>query len=108
VSEPKSMRTSNGLTVPVGYGGAGNVRLKGELRGGAKSNRVERPARDRRHVNAEDAKPGQVVRGAKGNTYEVLDVTDRGTGYVEVLVLSKSTGKVRTWVRNAKFGLELA
>jgi hypothetical protein len=104
----KSMRTSNGLTVPVGYGGDGTTRLKGELRGGAKSNRVERPARDRRHVNAEDAKTGMVVRGGKGGAYEVLTVTDRGTGYVEVVVVSKSTQAVRTWVRNAKFGLELA
>lgn len=102
------MKTTNGLNVPEGYGGTGNARLKGELRGGSKSNHRVRPARERRHVNAGMVKPGTIVAGARGGSYEVLSVTERSAQYVELLVLSKSTGAVRTWVRNKKFGLELA
>lgn len=103
-----TMRTKNGLTVPVGYGGDGSVKLKGASRPARKPQRSVAP-RDRRTLPAGQVPEGALLRGQKTHdAYKLLLTEDVGDGKLILHVINTRTDEVRRWPRTADFRVELA
>lgn len=107
----ETMRTTNGLTVPVGYGGNSKSTAT-ETFGGKPIKSVARAQRGSprgRTFPAGQVTVGTMLRGQRTfDTYEVLHVTDAENGSVTLTVLNCRTTEVRHWTRKVDFRVELA
>jgi hypothetical protein len=117
-----TMRTSNGLNVPVGWGGkaqpvakrkapAKPLRPQAETKGRyvvPSSGSGWHKPHQRRHLTAKAIVPGtHRVVGGKGNAYDVLARKVRDDGMIVLTVKSYASGNERTWIRRPDFHCEV-
>lgn len=101
-----TMRTTNGLTVPVGYGGDGRVVLKGAQRPPGGTTRAHPRGKT---FPAGQLTEGTYLRGSKTlDTYELLHRSEPENGKVTLTVMNTRTTEIRHWTRRTDFRVELA